>query len=335
MQHLLLLLISSLLAFQGLTLKTWAFPSVCSVVKTPDFRKCLKLNISPSMCGFPPRPCARFSYSIPQYFIEVTGSRETFFKELPAAQAQLHLTKEVLPVVAEDDEGAFSYHSHTINVPFAAWVFNELPCGGASWDLFCFSAMSEHLGRLWKTGEADLWQPAFLAWSLSPKACLLKGALTSTTGESRPSNYPSIGACSFDRSWMKRFPPSNAPVCTGWGVHFPRYMTVNTSDQTTASLVIASRIKSLGSEVFQSVPSHEGETWQMLYPQSSSCFKEGQNIGLLRLKRVNEIGRFSSGKIKNYLYVVWKPVSCTKDAYWVPGTYAWLAALEGACRSSN
>ena len=311
--------------------KAHALPTVCSVVKTSSFRGCLGMNITPSMCGFPPRPCAHFSYSVPQFYIEVTGSRETFFKELPGVQAQLQTNQEILPFDAEEDESAFSYHGHTINVPFAAWAFNQLPCGGAMWDRFCFSSMSEHLGRLWKTGEADMWQPAYLAWSASPKACLIKGALSSATGESRPSGYPNMGSCSFDRSWMKRFPPSSAPVCTGWGINFPRYGTVISSDQTTASLVIASRIKSLGSEVFQSVPSNAGEKWQMIYPQGSSSFREGQNIGILRVNRVNDIGRLWSGKFKNYLYVVWKPVSCTRDIPYIAATHAWLAALQGAC----
>ena len=325
---------------QLVAFETWAFPSVCSVVNTPSFKSCLNLRTSFSVCGFPPRPCARFSYNVPQYFIEVTGSKETFFKKLPLAQLQLQLTKEVLPIATEEDEGTFSYHAHTTNVPFAAWGFNELPCQGALWDRACFSSMSEHLGRLWKTGEGDLWQPSFLAWSVSPKACLIKGAVSGVGGNMNfnPPGFgfsSNVGLCSFDRSWMKRFPTSKSPVCTGWGIHFPRYSTVNTSDQTTASLVVASRIKSLGSEVFLSVPKNRGEKWQMIYPQSSSCFKEGQNIGQLRLKRVSEIGRLTSGKMKNYLYVIWKPVRCTKDIPWVPATHAWLSALELACRGLN
>ena len=322
-----------LLLFATLRVSTsWAFPSVCSVVKTPSFKSCLGLSVTPSMCGWPiPRPCAHFSYNVPQYYIEVTGSKETFFKGLPGVEVQLGTTTEPIPFTSENDEGAYSYHAHTINVPFAAWGFNQLPCGGAQWDRFCFSSMSEHLGSLWKTGEADLLQPAYLAWSLSPKACLIKGALSSVTGESRPSGYPNVGMCSFDRSWMKRFPPSGAPVCSGWGINFPRYGTVTSSDQTTASLVIASRMRSLGSEVFQSVPANGGEKWQMIYPQSSSCFQEGQNVGLLRMKRVSDMGRLWSGKFKNYLYVVWKRVSCTRDIPWIPATHAWLAALQGAC----
>ena len=160
------------------TVVLWAsFPSLCTVVKAPQFRKCLNLSTSVSQCGFPPRPCIHFKYNIPMYFIEVTETKETFFKELPLVQSQLQLTKGTLPLVTEEDEGGYSYHGHTINVPFVGSVFNALPCHGAPLEQLCFSAMSEHLGRLWRTGEADLWQPSFLAWSASPKACLLKGAV--------------------------------------------------------------------------------------------------------------------------------------------------------------
>ena len=325
------------------------FPSVCSLVKTPHFRKCLSLHMSPSVCGTPPKPCVHFKYRVPLYFIEVTGVKETFFKELPLAQAQIRLVQEALPIVTEDDGGTFSYHGRTINVPLASLVFKALPCGEASRPSpLCFSAMSEHLGRLWKTGEADLWQPSFLAWSASPKACLLKGAVSGMKGMASMVNPPSLdksqlrstpksssqlGACSFDHSFMKRFPPSRAPICTGWGIHFPRSSTVETTDPTTASLVIASRIKSLGEEVFQSVSSDKNEVWQMIYPQSSSCFREGQNIGQLRFKGVSEWGRLVSGRMKNYLYVIWKPRRCTRSSPWVATTKAWLAALEGACHS--
>ena len=152
-------------------------------------------------------------------------------------------------------------------------------------------------------------------------------------GGGKDTSSHNIGLCSFDRSFVKRFPPSQAPVCTGWGIHFPRYATVNTSDQTTASLVIASRIKSLGTEVFLSVPRHTRERWQMIYPQSSLCFQEGQNIGQLRIQKgLSEWGRLS-GRIRNYLYVIWKPVNCTKDAHWLATTETLLAALEGTCQS--
>ena len=314
--------------------QAWAFPNICTVVKTPTFRSILSLHHSLSMCGWPiPRPCVHFSYMWPQFFIEVTSNpKESFFTGLPGATVQLATTIESIPFAAEDDESSYSFHAHTINVPFSMIGVRGMPCGGAQYDRFCFSSMSEHLGRLWKTGEGDSLQPAWLAWSLSPKACLLKGAIESIGGNSTPTGYPNVGMCSFNRSWMLRFPPSNQPVCTGWGIHFPRYGTVTSSDQNTASLIIADRIRSLGSEVFQSVPTNYSDIWQMIYPTASSGFRRGQNIGILRIKRVSDIGRIWSGKFKNYLYVVWKRVGCTRDIPFIASTQAWLAGLEAACR---
>ena len=138
--------------------------------------------------------------------------------------------------------------------------------------------------------------------------------------------------CSLDRSWITKYPPSNQPVCNGLGIIFPRYGTVTSTDQTTASLVIASRIRSLGSEVFQSVPTFSDEKWQMIYPQTSSCFREGQNIGFLRIKGVSEIGRIWSGKLKNYLYVVWRSIHCSKDAPFLASATAWPTILKNTCQ---
>jgi hypothetical protein len=313
----------------------FSFPNICTVVNSPSFNGCLGLQKHLTMCGWPiPRPCVRFSYYAPQYFIEVVSNpKESFFTTLPGAAVQLATTFEALPFGAEGDNGSFSFHAHTINVPFSKWAFSGMPCGGGQWDNMCFTSMSEHLGSNWKTGHGDSLQPAWLAWSLAPKACLIKGAITSATGETRPTGYPANAAmCSFDRSWFLKYPPSGQPVCSGWGINFPRYGTVTSTDQTTASLIVASRMRSLGSEVFQSVPTSFDEKWQMIYPQTSSCFREGQNVGILRAKRVNEMGRLWSGKIKNYLYVVWKKVGCTRDIPFIASTYAWLASLQVACR---
>ena len=310
------------------------FPSVCSVVNTKDFKSCLELRKSVSTCQFPSRPCVHFTYYVPQYFIEVISHPKTsFFSSLPRSLQQLKLARGGIPFGAEADGGTYSFHAHTLNVPFTMWAFSGMPCGGALWDNMCFTSMSEHLGMQWKTGYADLWQPAFLAWSSAPKACLIKGAISSAMGGSRPTGYPAHSAmCSMDRSWLTKYPPSNQAVCNGWGIVFPRYGTVVSSDQNTASLIIASRIRSLGSEVFQSVPTFSDEKWQMIYPQSSSCFREGQNIGFLRVKRVSEMGRLWNGKLKNYLYVIWRKVRCTKDIPFITSTYAWLSILQGACK---
>ncbi|MGE0172451.1 MAG: hypothetical protein AB7T49_06700 [Oligoflexales bacterium] len=310
-----------------------SLPTVCSVINTPMFGTCLQFTTWPTVCGYPSRPCIHFSYYVPQFYIEVVSNPgESFFATLPSAKSQLSSLTDRIPFAAEEDSGAFSYHAHTINVPFTSASFNFLPCGGAPPELTCFGAMSEHLGRLWKTGEADLNQPLFLAWSAAPKACLVTGAATSITGESSQTGYPTYPTCSFDRSSLTTFPPSNQPVCTGWGIHFPRYGTVTNADQTTASLMIASRIKSLGSEVFQAVPSSANEKWQMIYPQPSACFREGENVAFLRTKGVAELGRLQSLEPKNYLYVIWKHVSCTKDMPYLATAQAGLQAMSAGCK---
>lgn len=322
------------LIFSSYATSAWSFPTVCSVVNSPHFLGCLELRKVPSTCGFPPRPCVHYSYYVPQYFIEVVNNpRESFFTTMPSAAKQLALLKDVVPFGADEDSGEYSYHAHTINVPFTRWAFYGLSCGGATWDNMCFTSMSEHLGGNWKTGAADLLQPTFLAWSAAPKACLIKGAVTSTTGSSTPTGYPASSyICSSDRSLIPKYPPSNQPVCNGWGIVFPRYGTVTNSDPMTSSLMIASRMRSLGSEVFQSVPTFPDEKWQMISPQTSSCFREGQNVSVLQAKGVSEVGRLVSGKFKNYLYVVWKRVGCTRDVHTIPSTLAWPGVMQASCR---
>lgn len=97
--------------------------------------------------------------------------------------------------------------------------------------------------------------------------------------------------------------------------------------------MVASRMKSLSTEVFNSTPSSPDEKWQMISPQSSSCFREGQNIGLLEtIKNAREEGRLTSGKLKGHLYVVWSKVSCCRDFAEVPVYYAAIEAMVGACK---
>lgn len=313
---------------------TYAIPNICSVVNTPSFRKNLEMSITPAWCGFPPRPCTYVSYNVPQLFTEIVGnSKETFFRGLPFATMQLAATKPEPPHAAEDDNGVYSFHARTLNISFTSFLFSGLGCGGTPTDNMCYTSMSEHLGTHWKTGHADKLQPFWLAWSAAPKACLIKGAVTSATGMSKPTGYPASNAmCSFNRNWVAKFPPSTQPVCTGWGINFPRYGTVTSSDQTTASLVMLSRIRSLGSEVFQSVPTSFTDQFQMIYPQSSTLFREGQNIGVLRLKGVSEMGRLWNMKPKNYLYATWKRVSCTREAYYPVTSQAWISFMQAACR---
>ncbi|MFK7824488.1 MAG: TraU family protein [Oligoflexales bacterium] len=313
------------------------FPNVCDVVNTPLFSREFGLRVKFAMCPspfpLPPWPCAHVSYNLPKYFIEVVNHpRETMFYGLPGVNFQLKRMGGWLPFAAESDNGAFSYHAHVINVPFTQEVFAGLPCGGGVPDLFCFSAASEHLSSNWRTGFADMWHPQFKAWAASPKACLLKGAASSATGHWGVTGGGIEPMCS--NPWMGRmwkYPPTDAPVCTGWGIHLPRTGTTISSDQTTASLMIASRIKSLGGDVFRSVSSNWSDKWQMIYPQLSSSFKEGQNIAVLRVNAVNELGRFS-GKPTKFLYVVWQRSNCTIDAGTGGLAYLWLAGIKAACR---
>lgn len=97
--------------------------------------------------------------------------------------------------------------------------------------------------------------------------------------------------------------------------------------------MVASRIKSLSSEVFNSTPTSPDEKWQMISPQSSSCFREGQNVGLLEtIKNARELGRLSSGKLKGHLFVVWSKVSCCQDFAQIPIVYAATEAMIAACK---
>ncbi len=96
--------------------------------------------------------------------------------------------------------------------------------------------------------------------------------------------------------------------------------------------MVASRIKSLSSEVFHSTPGNLDEKWQMIYPQSSSCFREGQNVGLLEtVKNAREMGRLK-GKLKGYLFVVWGKASCCRDLAEAPAALVEIEAMNLACQ---
>ncbi len=309
-----------------------AFPTICDVVNTPTFQFEVNLQSTPATCEFPARPCSQISYYVPHYFVEVVNNpRESFFSKIPGVALQLTLNTAIAPFAAEDDNESYSFHAHVIHIPFSQEALAPMPCGGGAPDLFCLSVMSEHLGTHWSTGAPDMWQPKLLAWSLSPKACLVKGALTSITGDwtAKQASVPQL--CSVSLEWLPKYPPSLQAICTGWGIHFPRSGTVTSSDQTTASLIVASRIKSLGAEVFQSLAIEQDEKWQMIYPQTSSSFREGQNIAYLRVKGVNELGRIG-GKFRNYLYVIWQKRTCIRDLPFVAEAHAWLATLQSACK---
>ena len=95
--------------------------------------------------------------------------------------------------------------------------------------------------------------------------------------------------------------------------------------------MVASRLKSLGVEVSHTIPGGPGETWQMIYPQSSSCFVEGQNPGILELAKGIRETRRVLGKPEGYLFVVWKKVSCCRDIPTVASTLANIIAISAAC----
>jgi hypothetical protein len=313
----------------------YAFPNVCTVMKAVESRSCLDLKVGSCVCGFPPRPCAHFSYYVPENFIEVMPDpKSSFFGDMPGVASQLSsLGPMPVPYGAEADDDTHSYQAHVSSVPFTQISFQALPCGGGNQDNLCFEAMSEHLGSNWTTGHADLLQPSFLAWSLSPKACLLKGAATSISGESGTPGQPSHLSCSYPLTALPTYPPSSHSACTGWGTFYPRTGVTDGPAQTTSALMVASRMKSLANEVFHSSPSLSDEIWQMIYPQSSSCFREGQNVAILdSVKNVRELGRLTSGKLKGYLFTVWNKVSCCRDLAEIPVAYAALGTMNLACQ---
>ena len=313
-----------------------AIPTVCTLVKSISFKSCMELNKGKCKCkGFPfPRPCVKLEYYVPQSFIEVHPEPKTsYFEDLPAAKVQLEAIDDTaIPYGAVRDHGSYSYHAHSIGVQLSS-IFGLLACGGARPEKTCFEGMSEHLGENWNTGAPDLWQPIFKAWAKKPKACLVAGAARSMVGG------PSVsatheGGCSVPMDWLKKYPPSTHHQCDGWGLHFPRTGTVQGSNETAAAMMIASRIKSLSSEVFRTAPTTSEEKWQMILPASSnSCFKEGQNMSLLEFpKNINESGRITSGELKGHLFATWKKVSCCVDYFRLPDFYLALASIKTICK---
>lgn len=309
-----------------------AIPNVCTVANTPAFSSCLELSIGSCTCGFPPRPCASISYYVPQSFIEVwPGPKTSYFTAMPGAASQLAKIFPQ-PFGAEENDDTQSFHARTIAVPLAGLTFQTMPAGGTRMEKFCFDGMSEHFGAHWKTGKNDMTQPLFLASGLAPKACLLKGALTSATGEGGGTPASDSAMCSVSMPRIEMFPPSSHSVCNGWGVFFPRYGTYSGPASMTGALMIASRIKSLSSEILHSMPNSPDEKWQMIYPQSSSCFREGQNVGILEsIKNARETMRLVNGKLKGYLFVVWSRTATCKDLPAAVQAKAAALAIPSAC----
>jgi len=311
-----------------------AFPNVCTVASTDQFRSCMEMKIGVCMCGFPPHPCAKIEYYVPQTFVEVMPEPgESYFGSLPGAALQLSGMSKT-PFGHEADTDSQSFHAHTINVPLAMIPYRLLACDGSRMDRFCFDGMSEHLGDNWKTGQADSLQPEFLLWGLSPKACLIKGAVTGVAGGSTASPHPGSPMCSVPMSWVPKYPPSSHEACNGWGTFYPRYGTYHGPSQTAGAMMIASRMKSLSSEIFNSTPTSKEEKWQMISPQTSMCFREGQNVGFLEnFNNVRELGRLKNGKLKGHLFVIYSKVSCCKEFTDVAVTFAATEAMIAACKA--
>lgn len=285
------------------------------------------------MCGWPiPRPCAQFTYYIPQTFIEVFPDRKSsFFNDLPGTAIQLG-TSSSMNFGAEADNDAHSFQAHAITVPLQAIPFETMPCGVEQINSLCFQTMSEHYGSHWNDGSGDALQPSFLAWSLSPKACIYKGIAESATGDPGTPGQPAAPSCSIP-NLLPKYLPSAHNACTGWGIFYPRYGTYDGPSQTIGALMIAARLKSLGNEVAHTVESGPDDLWQMITPQASSCFKEGQNVAMLEAaKQVREEKRLVTGKTSGYLFTVWNKVTCCRDLAEIPTAVAAIAAMNIVCQ---
>lgn len=325
--------VTATLAFAAFALpfQAHAFPSICEIVKQPQFQECLSWTVTPVVCGVPPHPCASISYFVPQSFLETTtGTGLSHFSDFPGAASQLASIPK-MPFGAVDDEDAHAFQARSIAVPYASVVLAGLPCGGTRSPKFCFDAMSEHFGKHWNTGSGDLNQPAFLAWKLSPKACLLKGAI----GAASTSFATDLMMCSVPLT-SPTFPPSQMPVCTPWGVMFPRYGTITGGSEIIGALAVAARIKSLAVEVLHSMPSSPDEKWQLISPNASMCFREFEHVPSLEtLKLVNNRDRTMGRDLNGNLVATWKRVSCVKELAEVPFYVAELALLQAVCQGSK
>ena len=307
-------------------------PTVCSVASSPAFSTCLELTVSGCACGYPPHPCALISYYVPQTFIEVWPEAKTsYFTAIPGAAGQLAKVPP-MPFGAEADDDTQSFQARTIAVPLAGLTFKMMPAGGTRNEKMCFDGMSEDFGSHWNTGKGDLTQPLFLAWSLSPKACLLVGAASSISGTPGSSYSSDSAMCGFQMPNIGVLPPSAHPACNGWGTFYPRYGTYAGPASMAGALMIASRIKSLSAEVLHTMPSGPDEKWQMIYPQSSSCFREGQNIGMLEtVMNARENMRLANGKLKGYLFVIWNRTFACKELPTAVQAHAAALAIPAAC----
>ena len=141
------------------------------------------------------------------------------------------------------------------------------------------------------------------------------------------------GGCSYPLGTLPKYPPSTREACTGWGLFYPRSGIYEGGSRSAAALMIAARLKSLGVEVSHTLPGDPTETWQMLYPQSSSCFREGANLGFLETAQGVREEKRLLGKPNGYLFVIWKQVSCCEELAQIATTEAAVQAIPMACQA--
>ncbi len=306
-----------------------ATPNVCDIVSSTSFTSCMEERLSTCTCGYPPHPCQNYQYYIPYAFVEVVANpKKTFFSGY-----SFQNIKETRGAGNISDNGFF-YTARTITIPYSYYTLNNMACGGARMEKYCYDIKSGDLGNNWLTGKADMNQLQFKAWTSSPNSCLQVGAVSGAAG-----NFGGIGAglpsCSF-KTKMDKYPPSQHPQCTGWGFHFPRVGYDNNPQSTISALNVGARILSLGKEVMMTLKGGPLEKWQMIYPQKSSCFKEGKNPGILELgKAVNDAKRTKGKMDQDYLFVVWKQVSCCKEYTTLVSHNIVKAALMGVCQGGS
>ena len=138
-----------------------AFPNVCSVVKTPDFMSCLGFSVGACMCGIPPRPCAQFSYYVPQTFIEVfPDPKSSYFGDLPGAAGQLASLGST-PYGAEADNDTQSFQAHAITVPLTMIPYALMPCGVDQIDRTCFGSIRNTWAPIGRPAPPIFFNPNF------------------------------------------------------------------------------------------------------------------------------------------------------------------------------
>lgn len=232
--------------------------------------------------------------------------------------------------------GSYFFHARVIQAPLSYTAYQGMACGGSKMEKMCFDAMSEHI-ESWKTGIADLMQPSFLAWKAAIPACFKKGMVNAAaTGDVLTGFSQGSQSCGFPLAGLKMFPPTTADICGGWGVLMPRTGFVESSSSMGAALLAAKRIKSIAAEVYKTMPSSPDEKWSLVYPNSSSCFREGKSLGEVEvIKGANEMGRLSGKDHQSYLFAIWRRVSCCKDVQFIATTEAAKVALVSMCQGAE